>query len=737
MNVTALVFKRNDCLKGLWQRGRSHADNVLLNQGRGRGTQLAVLLALLFMHLAENYCRAEFQAGTAIIDVTPTTFPVIVNGGFTSRTATSVNTRLHARALALSNDTTKIVIVVVDSCMMPRPLLDEAKRLASQRTGIPTQHMLISATHTHTAGSCMGALGTPADENYVPLLRAKIADAISAAAANLRPARVGFARANAAEYTAPRRWIRRPDRVELDPFGNRTVRATMHAGKNWDDVTGESGPEDPELTLLSVQTQDGKPLAVLANFSMHYFSGESQISADYFGRFCGLLADKVAPGTDFLGIMSHGCSGDIWRRDYTRPESWDAHASINEFADGLANIAHATYQRVDYRDDVELAMLERRMSLKYRVPDQQRLEWAQRIVDAMGDRLPKTRTEVYAMEQVILHQRQQTDIVVQALRVGDIAIATTPNETYAITGLKIKAASPLEKTMIIELANGGDGYIPPPEQHLFGGYNTWAARSAGLEVTAEPKIAEACIDLLEQVTGIKRRVGTLRQGPASQRIAALAPQAWYRLNEFAGPRAHDSSGHRQDGILESAVTYYLEGPHSNRFCGEGQTNRAIMFVGGRLRTRLPSVANFSISLWLWNGMPSEGRDVSGWILSRGHDHGLAPYSEHLGIGGTAGRPGRLIYQYGATSDQIVAGSTEIRRWTWQHLALVRERGSVRVYLNGDLELETQSPVDAPDDFDRLFVGGRSDNSANWEGRLDEVAIFDRALNADEIRQLAK
>ena len=53
-------------------------------------------------------------------------------------------------------------------------------------------------------------------------------------------------------------------------------------------------------------------------------------------------------------------------------------------------------------------------------------EEAQRIVAAMGDRLPKTATEVYAREQIILHERQKTEIVVQALRIGDIGIATTP-----------------------------------------------------------------------------------------------------------------------------------------------------------------------------------------------------------------------------------------------------------------------------------------------------------------------
>ena len=200
------------------------------------------------------------------------------------------------------------------------------------------------------------------------------------------------------------------------------MRADMHAGRNLDDVTGESGPEDPELSLIAVQARDGTPLAVLANFSMHYFSGQSQISADYFGRFCEELANKISPQSDFLGIMSHGCSGDIWRRDYTRPESWEQPVTIDEYANGLAEIAYKAYQQVSYRDDVKVAMLERRMALKYRVPDQQRLEWAHRVVHGLGDQLPKTRTEVYAMEQVILHERQQTEVVVQALRIGDIAI---------------------------------------------------------------------------------------------------------------------------------------------------------------------------------------------------------------------------------------------------------------------------------------------------------------------------
>ena len=118
----------------------------------------------------------------------------------------------------------------------------------------------------------------------------------------------------------------------------------------------------------------------------------------------------------------------------------------------------------------------------------------QRIVAEMGDRLAKTPTKVYAREQIILHERQQMEIVVQALRIGPIGIATTPNETYAITGLKIKAASPLPHTLVIELANGGDGYTRRLRCAPGGGYNTWAARSVGFRFV-RPACFRGCLPI--------------------------------------------------------------------------------------------------------------------------------------------------------------------------------------------------------------------------------------------------
>ena len=68
-----------------------------------------------------------FRAGAAIIDVTPTKLPVIVNGGMAERLAHKVVDPLHARCLVLDDGRTQVAIAVVDSCLIPRALLDKAK----------------------------------------------------------------------------------------------------------------------------------------------------------------------------------------------------------------------------------------------------------------------------------------------------------------------------------------------------------------------------------------------------------------------------------------------------------------------------------------------------------------------------------------------------------------------------------------------------------------------------------
>ena len=668
----------------------------------------------------------QLLTGAAIVDITPTQLPVIVNGGMVSNTANSIKTRLNARAMVISEGDQRVAIVVADSCMMPRDLLDEAKQLASTRTKLRADRILISATHTHSAAACMGALGTDADLNYVPLLRQKLVEVIVAAEANLEPAEVGWGTGSAPEFTALRRWVRRPDRVATDPFGNPTVRANMHAARNPDDAIGPTGPEDPELSLIAFRSaKDKRPLAVLANFSMHYFS-DSAISADYFGLFSDgfqeVMKLRNANAKNLVAMMSHGCSGDIWRRDYFLPAP-TPDVTIEAYSQGLLAIATKAYDAIDYQADATLQMAEARLPMHYRVPDAQRLEWGKRIVAELGDRLPKNETEVYAREQVILHERQSTEIVLQAIRIGDIAIATTPCETYALTGLKLKLQSPTSKTMVIELANGGDGYIPPPEQHHLGGYNTWAARSAGLEVNAEPRIVATDLQLLEQVFGKPRRKFEQTRGPAATTGRSSNPLAYWRLHEFSPPVAHDETGNGHRAVFEPGVLFFLEGDDSRQFT-LGETNRCVHFAGGRMRADLPELTNsFTMTMSFWNGMPDETREIAGWMFSRDHESTTSAAGVHLGLGGQGEASGRLILQLG--TGKPLHGKTVIKRWTWHQVRLEYRGSAVRVFLDDATEPEIASKLDSTErNFPPLFFfGGRSDSQNNWEGRLDEITVF--------------
>jgi len=628
----------------------------------------------------------------------------------------------------LDDGETQLAMVVVDSCMLPREFLDEVKVAANKRTGIPVKRQFICATHTHTAPSCMGALGTSSDPRYPLLLKRKIIEAIATAQKNLEPAQVGAAVFDANEFTALRRWVLRPDRVRKDPFGNPTVRATMHAGNNWDNVIGESGPEDPDFSLISFQSLKGRPIAVLSNFSMHYFSGVKGLNADYFGMFNERMELALTPSNNetlhppFVSALGHGCSGDIWRRDYTkRPLD---NPKIEDYTDALVKKALAAYKKIKYKRDATLAMAQTDLPLKFREPNAQLLEWARGIV-AKTDGLPKTQPEIYAREQIFLHERPDATLCLQAIRIGDIGLTGIPNEVYALTGLKQKAVSPLGTTITFDLANGSEGYIPPPEQHALGGYNTWAARTAGLEPSAEPRIAEACIQLLEKVAGKPRRTPVTPRGPAAETIAKLKPAAWWRLDEFIGPRAEDEMN-RHDGIYETQVAYQLAGPHSENFT-PGQVNRAAHFVGQRMQARLPKLGtSYSVSLWFWNGMPNDSREVLGWMFSRGRNHALSS-GESLGLNAK----GQLIYRSG---EKAFTGKTVAPRWTWHHATLVRNSDTARIYLDGELQIEAK--ITAPLPVQSLYLGGRHDNQSNWEGRLDEAAIFDRALSAAEVKALS-
>ncbi len=665
---------------------------------------------------------ARFRAGAAETDIAPESFPITTSGSFLVKHAEGLDGTLRARAIALDDGQRKLVIATADSLMIPRELIDRVKYRVEKLTGVPAANMLVSATHTHSAPPVMGALGTDDDPQYGLLFEHRLVQAMVGAVQHLAPAKIGWAVTPDWKHTHNRRWITRPDKMKTDPFGGLTVRANMHPGFQNPDFVGPSGPVDPDLTVLSIQTPEGQPVAMLANYSMHYVGAPSKIvSADYFGHFCEQMRRLHFPnggGEGFVAIMSQGTSGDLHWMDYAEPKQ---EVEMKGFAAEMAAAAFAAQKTTKFRDDVKLDARQTTLTLSRRIPDRQRLEWAAEILSRSGGQTPKNQQEVYAREQMYLAATPSRELVLQALRIGDFAIAAIPNEVFAITGLKLKAQSPFANTMNIELANGAEGYIPPPEQHRLGGYTTWPARTAGLEVEAEPKIVETLLTLLEQMSGAKRRRMAESRGAYAQAVMKTQPLAYWRGSEVGGPAAEDSTGNGNHAVYEGGVAHYLEGPSGAEFSG-GEVNRAPHLAGGRIRASLPRMgSSYSVELWFHNGMPTDARAVTGVLFSRGADT--------LSIGGTARGQGRLVVQCGGKTAE---GRTEIPMRSWRHVVLVREGAKVSVYLDGKLEVEAATAPEASES--ELYFGGSAAGAAGFEGKLDEIAVWGRALSTREISE---
>jgi len=473
---------------------------------------IRLLFSCLFLTTIIGVCSAaevpvkKFQAGTFVVDITPTYFPVIVNGGFLPRIIDKVNDPLHARCLVLDDGNIRLALVVVDTCIMSLTVAEEAKRLIEQATGIPKNRILISATHCHSAPSLRSARGIPVEERYAAELPGKITEGVVAAERNLAPAKVGWAVGNDPKNVFCRRFLMKEGTATTNPFGGKKDdRVMMNPGLTNPNKIGRTGPVDTAVSVLSLMSPDDKPIAVFANYSTHYGGVPGNVlSADYFAVFAQRIKEKIAEkiGADnvpdsFVGIMSNGTSGDANCIDFLNPSRKFDYKSVGE---DTAQAAMDVWPNIQYFDWVPLGMIERRITLQNRVPTPEEVQAAKNHLAALPDGKLKTGPDVYAQATVSMENWPKTsEIPLQAIRIGELGITALPGEFYGITGLEIKARSPFSPTLNIGLANGGFGYVPPPEQHKLGGYTTWRSDGSCLEVDAEPFIRQTVVDMLKEL----------------------------------------------------------------------------------------------------------------------------------------------------------------------------------------------------------------------------------------------
>lgn len=445
-----------------------------------------------------------FQAGAATSDVTAP-LGTSMNGGFQDREATYIHDPQLARCLALDDGKTRLVLVVVDSCVIGRDLFDEAKAMVEKATGVPKEHLLMSATHSHSCGTMQAVGQSDPDPLYQRFVARRIADGVRCAIQNLEPARIAWGVGSVPQHVFNRRYEMKEGGIPPTPLGLTTDRVRTNPGAGNPMVVKPAGPTDPAVPFLAVRSVDGRPIALYANYALHYVggTGPGHISADYFGAFARIIGDRLGAaktGPPFVGMISNGASGDINNVDVLgKQEKQPPHGQIELVAGDVADEVARVHAGLDWRDHVSLAAAQRELTLGVRKGTEEEVAKAREVMKA-SKLFPRMETmdQVYARETVLLADfPDEISAPLQVLGIGDFKLAAMPAEVFVEIGVELKEKHP--GSTVVSLANAYHGYLPTPEHHALGGYETWRARSSYLEVEASTKMIQVLDEMLKEL----------------------------------------------------------------------------------------------------------------------------------------------------------------------------------------------------------------------------------------------
>ena len=243
---------------------------------------------------------------------------------------------------------------------------------------------------------------------------------------------------------------------------------------------------------------------------------------------------------------------------------------------------------------------------------------------------------------------------------------------------------------------------------------------AGVDLTAAAKLYIGVGDVANPMPGGS---GSIRVDDIRVVKAAAVPVGHWKLDDGEGTIAVDSSGNGNDGtligdplwttgVLDGALDFDGDGDYVD--CG----NDPLFDITGEI----------TVAAWLnirsipnaWTGAVVKGENA--WRLSNVN---MDPRF-HFGI---------TIWS--APDLDSVDGATAVGFDEWHHVTGSFDGANINVYLDGVLDGSNPTTEPLGISTTNLFIGENSESPGrSWDGLIDEVKIFDRALSANEISELA-
>ena len=404
------------------------------------------------------------QVGFAERDITPklgTPSP----GGFVPTPVDRVHDPLKAVAMVVSEGGKAVALVGIDALFIDADTTAMIRERVFRETKIPGEAILVGASHTHSGGALTACFGTKKDPEYAALVAERVAEAVVAAWNAMHDAEIGVGVGHEPSVSFNRRFLMRDGSV------------VTHPGKGNPDIVAPEGPIDPDVGVLVARAPGGEILGLFVNFACHLTIGNGPgFSADYVYQLREALRAHYGRADLPVGFLQ-GSSGDVTQVDNRRPGREFGPAWCEIVGRALAaEVAQAT-SRVEWTKSTTLAAA--RLVTPIPMRD---LDADPRPTPTIG--LGSGSDDVFNRERETLRALKAASPIVeaesQAIRIGDLTIATTGAELFCKIGLDIKAASAARRTWVVSLANDNIGYVPTPSAFYAGGYEPRTAQTSKL-----------------------------------------------------------------------------------------------------------------------------------------------------------------------------------------------------------------------------------------------------------------
>ena len=396
-----------------------------------------------------------FCAGAARADITP---PVgaLLFGYNPHQESTSIHDPLEVTVLALSENGVTVLMITATVGCFGNALSDELRAAVGDAVCVPASHVILSATHTHSAPNTAGTEGWgEIDRPYVDnILLPGMLDAAKRAVESMVSAE--FAVGETESHVGINRRQQNRD-------------GSIGLGQNpW-------GCYDPIMTCIAIRAVDDKRgILNLIHYGCHGTAAgcNREISRDW----SGIMTDFMTQNTGTLTAFWNGTEGDVGPR-LTNGRTTGDITHVEQLGGVAAADALRAFHACGTYTSGGLRIFEGTVSIPYKqLPE---LKHVQEILASYEN--PEVLYNIgrltysywKAAEELLLSGGTVPPAFTfpqTLVAFGEVVFIPFPFEMFSEITLRLRAYSPFRYTLSLSNTNGCNVYLPTEDQIVRGGY---------------------------------------------------------------------------------------------------------------------------------------------------------------------------------------------------------------------------------------------------------------------------